>query len=73
MGVAPSIGDGIQASDKPWDQHGPQDHHEYDGWKEHHIIYFLPRSGSWDLNLQRPAQRCAVLAPSEAMVQQAAT
>jgi hypothetical protein len=62
----------MKGGDKRWDQHWPQDHREYHDWKEHHIIYFLPRSGLRDMHFQRPAQRCAVFARSEAIGQQAA-
>jgi hypothetical protein len=34
----------MEGGDKRWEQHRPQDHHEYHGWKEHHITYFLPRT-----------------------------
>jgi hypothetical protein len=34
----------MKGGDKRWEQHRPQDHHEYHGWKEHHITYFLPRT-----------------------------
>jgi len=31
----------MKGGDKRWEQHRPQDQHEYHGWKEHHITYFL--------------------------------
>jgi hypothetical protein len=30
----------MKGGHKRWEQHRPQDHHEYHGWKEHHITYF---------------------------------
>lgn len=34
----------MKGGHKRREQHRPQDHHEYHGWKEHHITYFLPRT-----------------------------
>jgi hypothetical protein len=51
----------MQAGDKRWDQHRPQDHYEYHGWEEHHITYFLPRTDR-GIAFSKPAQRCTVLA-----------
>jgi hypothetical protein len=63
----------MKGGHKRWEQHRPQDHHEYHGWKEHHITYFSSAHRSRHSRFQRPTQRCVVVARYGATVQGATT